>query len=199
MIYFKDNCIKEDSMYTLSNTKHKPTHTLLFCSVGFQFEHFGKRFFGARVDEIWFSFRAKKIPSHYTQWLEANEQEQSLHIPATCRECCWVRFSVKRISNNQEMFLPKAKKLPVHCTVGDDILEADKHLSIHVQFIDCRVDGISTRSVTLVSVSIGNNQEDSAASLKHFPVCGAECLGWERNYTTGVVEACVRTWKQIKA
>lgn len=119
------------------------------------------------------------------------------------------------------MFLPKAKKLPVHCTeeterdvvmmgetvanrlftqevynmsacpciwhifsadctsvpVGDDILEADKHLSIHVQFIDCRVDGISTRSVTLVSVSIGNNQEDSAASLKHFPVCGAECLG----------------------
>lgn len=59
---------------------------------------------------------------------------------------------------------------------GDNILEADKQLFVHVQFIDSGVDGISTRSITVEFVTIGNNQEDSVADLKHFPVCGAKCL-----------------------
>lgn len=43
------------------------------------------------------------------------------------------------------------------------------------------------------SVSIGNNQEDSAADPKHFPVCGAERLDWqwERNYIFDVVEVWI--------
>ena len=60
--------------------------------------------------------------------------------------------------------------------VGDNVLEADKELSIHVQFVDSGVDGILTWPITMESVSIGNNQEDSAANLKHFPVCGTERL-----------------------
>lgn len=74
--------------------------------------------------------------------------------------------------------------------VGDNILEADKQLSDHVQFVDCGVDCISAGSITKESVSIGNNQENSAANLKHFPVCGAERLvwQWDRNYMVDVVE-----------
>lgn len=64
----------------------------------------------------------------------------------------------------------------VELPVGDNILEADKQLFIHVQFIDSGVDGISTRSITMESVTIGNNQKDSVADLKHFPVCCAKCL-----------------------
>lgn len=41
--------------------------------------------------------------------------------------------------------------------IGDNVLEADKQLSIHVQFVDCGVDGISTWSVTMESVSVGNS------------------------------------------
>lgn len=41
--------------------------------------------------------------------------------------------------------------------IGDNILEADEQLSIHVQFVDSGVDGILTWSVTMESVSIGNN------------------------------------------
>lgn len=60
--------------------------------------------------------------------------------------------------------------------VGNDILEADKQLSVHVQFVDSGVDGISTGSVTMESITIGNNQKNSASNLEHFPVCGTECL-----------------------
>lgn len=60
--------------------------------------------------------------------------------------------------------------------VGDDVLEADKQTSDHVQLVDGRVDGVLTRPVTLQSVSVGNNQKYPAANLEHFPVCGTERL-----------------------
>lgn len=41
--------------------------------------------------------------------------------------------------------------------VGDNILETDKQLAIHVQFIDSGVDGILTWSVNMEFVSIGDN------------------------------------------
>lgn len=64
--------------------------------------------------------------------------------------------------------------------VSENILKADKQLCIHVQFIDSGVDGVLTWSVTIESVSIGNNQEDSTANLEHFPVCGTICLHWQQ-------------------
>lgn len=57
-----------------------------------------------------------------------------------------------------------------------NILKANKQLSVYVKFIDGGVDGIATRPVTMESVSISNNQEDSAANLEHLPVCGTKCL-----------------------
>lgn len=41
--------------------------------------------------------------------------------------------------------------------VGDNILEADKQLPSHVQFVDGGVDGVLTRSSAMESVSIGNH------------------------------------------
>lgn len=64
--------------------------------------------------------------------------------------------------------------------VGDDVLEADEDLSFHVQFVDGGVDSISTGFITMESVSVSNDKEDSAANLEHFPVSGTECLGFKK-------------------
>lgn len=41
--------------------------------------------------------------------------------------------------------------------VGNNILETDEQLAIHVQFIDSGVDGILTWSINMEFMSIGNN------------------------------------------
>lgn len=84
--------------------------------------------------------------------------------------------------------------------VGENILEADKQLSIHVQFVDSGIDGVSTWSITIESVSIGNGQEDSAADLEHFPVCGTKCLDWqqEKNHPLGLFVSTVKYSRHIQ-
>lgn len=52
---------------------------------------------------------------------------------------------------------PACYSVYISLPIGDNILETDKQLSIHVQFIDSGVDGILTRSVNMESVSVGNN------------------------------------------
>lgn len=69
--------------------------------------------------------------------------------------------------------------------VGDDVLEADEDLSFHVQFVDGGVDSISTGFITMESVSVSNDKEDSAANLEHFPVSGTECLGFKKKEMLG--------------
>lgn len=41
--------------------------------------------------------------------------------------------------------------------IGENILETDKQLPNHVQFIDSGVDGVLTWSTSLESVSVGNS------------------------------------------
>lgn len=44
----------------------------------------------------------------------------------------------------------------VFVPVGDDVLEADKQLPLHVQLVDGGVDGVLTRPVDVVPVPVGN-------------------------------------------
>lgn len=62
--------------------------------------------------------------------------------------------------------------------VGDYVLKTNKYLPVHIQLIDGGVDGILAGPVHVESVSISDNQENSAANVKHFPVRGTERLDW---------------------
>ena len=65
----------------------------------------------------------------------------------------------RQVITQEVFYLSVCMYMHLACSVpvGDDILEADKQLSLHVQLIDGGVDGVSAPSVTVGSVSLGNN------------------------------------------
>lgn len=93
LTHFKHYCIQdltqehtdsykgEQHLHTLkySTQSHIPT---LFSLVSFQFEHFGERCFGTRVDQIRFSIRAEKLPvTAPNRWEPMNRNKAFISLP----------------------------------------------------------------------------------------------------------------------
>lgn len=63
------------------------THTHPSCLIGFQLEHFGQRCFGTRVDQIWFSFKAEKLPVTASNgWEPMDRNKAFVSLPSKTKQ-----------------------------------------------------------------------------------------------------------------